>query len=447
MPWLAIWVTSASATSLTLAEAWERALGASPGPAAVGKRLAAARALARSAAAARGPDLGVRFLNQATRREFPAFFNVPGYSSELRASLTQDLWDGRFGHATTAASRSDSEAARAAHDRTRQELAERVTRAFLQVLEEGEAGRVFRESLQRRETRLAEIQAQVAAGVALQTAALAATLDREEDARELAVAESREAVARTTLRVLLGLAPGDPLELAPDTRPLEASMSLDPGETGTSTVGAGSGETPRDDTPESAPDFPQPASAPPRVRQARAAATAERQRARAGAARRGPTVSVGLDSVNIPSATGFGSPDIAFQEARGELAWTGWDGGARRAETSSLRHLSGAASEAARAEASEVHLASTSSRQALEEARARLAAARVRSTLATRNLAIAEERFRQGVAIRSQLLDADVALREAQLEEIRSRFQALRSVATGLALAGRLAPPLPLPAR
>jgi len=66
----------------------------------------------------------------------------------------------------------------------------------------------------------------------------------------------------------------------------------------------------------------------------------------------------------------------------------------------------------------------------VEESRARLGAASSAVTTAERALSILEERFGQGIARATELLDAETMLNEARARELNARFDLQHSLRT-----------------
>jgi outer membrane protein TolC len=121
--------------------------------------------------------------------------------------------------------------------------------------------------------------------------------------------------------------------------------------------------------------------------------------------------------------------------------WDVWNWGQTQARVSRSKSERAAAEEAGRAYEQQVELEVRQAWQEVEGARARLAVAEEAVARAERALAILDDRFDQGVARVTDLLDAETMLNEARARDLNARFdldRALRtlSFATGL-------PPVP----
>ena len=102
--------------------------------------------------------------------------------------------------------------------------------------------------------------------------------------------------------------------------------------------------------------------------------------------------------------------------------WKLWNWGQTHARVSRAKHEARGAEEAGRAYRQQLEFEVRQAWQAVEEARARLAANQGAVGAAERALAIIEERFGQGVARMTDLLDAETQAHEAQVRETQARF-------------------------
>jgi len=397
----------------SLRELLERSRRASPEVRAARARSAEARAAARRGGADREPDVGLNVVGTWTDRAFPSFFNVPPRQAQGDGTLRQRLWDAGARRARHHSLREQARAASAEAAGREQSILARVAQAYLDVLEEQERQLVLAESLATRERRLRDVRARVEAGVLLETGALQGELDVIQDRRALAVSRTATREARERLRILAGLAPGEELRLSAALDPLPA---LDPDAV---SLGARAADAPET-----------------RRREALARAAAREARARAGET--GPWVDVEARALHIFSGLGFASSDDSWGEFEGWVGWTALDGGREQAELWSARHAARAARAEADAARAATRLELDDLRRELSDAGARLRTSLVQVDLARRDREIEERRYLEGVSVRADLLDAEVAFRRARLAEVESRFAMLSSMVRLLEVSGGL---------
>lgn len=385
----------------------------SPRAAAAEARARAARAQGRAEAAARLPDLRVTSAWFGTNREFPAIFNVPSVYHQVEGQVRLDADLAGVRKARVRTRQAQSQAAEARARVAGEDSARRAGRAYLDWLEARASAGVLRDSIASRRTRLEEVGARVDAGTLLETARMQAQLDLAEEERQLSEVGARERLARRTLALLIGLAPD--AELAPDGTldPLEGADA----EALTDPVRAGAS--------------PQLEALDAEVRAARHALAESRAAAL-------PTVKLRGDRKNIRRGLGFQSQDDTWWEYGGDVEWTGFDGGRRRAEVDIARAAREAARQARLDQGEQLDLQLFQARQATREASARLLSATKQSQRARRQEEIEAARLGAGVTTASALLDAQVAVRSAGLEEVRARFDLLRGLLDALALTGDL---------
>jgi outer membrane protein TolC len=111
--------------------------------------------------------------------------------------------------------------------------------------------------------------------------------------------------------------------------------------------------------------------------------------------------------------------------------WNVWNWGQTSFRVARSKSEHAAAEEASRGYGQQVEFEVRQAWHSVEESRARLAAAGSAVTTSTRALSILEERFGQGVARMTDLLDAETMLNEARARELSARFalqRALRSL-------------------
>jgi outer membrane protein TolC len=108
--------------------------------------------------------------------------------------------------------------------------------------------------------------------------------------------------------------------------------------------------------------------------------------------------------------------------------WKVWNWGQTSFHLARSKSERDAAMESARAYEQQVDFEVRESWQAVEEARARILAAASGVTTAEKALAILEERFGQGVAKMTDILDAETMVNEARARELQARFGLQRSL-------------------
>lgn len=102
--------------------------------------------------------------------------------------------------------------------------------------------------------------------------------------------------------------------------------------------------------------------------------------------------------------------------------WKLWNWGQTQARVSRAKHEANAAAEARRGYRQQVEFEVRQAWQGVEEARARLTANTGAVAAAERALAIIDERFGQGIARMTDLLDAETQAHEARVREAQARF-------------------------
>ncbi|MFB3910153.1 MAG: TolC family protein [Candidatus Eisenbacteria bacterium] len=125
----------------------------------------------------------------------------------------------------------------------------------------------------------------------------------------------------------------------------------------------------------------------------------------------------------------FGSHGRSFALVA-QAEWSLWNGGATAARVRRSRQERSAAEEARRAQETKAEIEVRQAWNAIEEAEAREKAAADAVAASSRALAILEDRFEQGVAPMTDLLDAEMTLHEARVRNLQARFDRQRSIRT-----------------
>lgn len=323
-------------------------------------------------------------------------FNDPGTADQLRLQLGVDyqLYDG-----TRAPRRSAAVAAERQAAAQSQATADQIGLAAVQAWLDGYAAQALIVQAEAAVTAFAghlqTVEERVALKTALDTEALEAAVRLDEQRLELVRARGAAAVARARLARHLGLAP--------------ERLIID----------------------DELPELPEPdaTAAQPRPELAawQAAAQAARQQAAAARASARPQVHL---SGRAMQDIGFESDGEGTHYAVGlQLDWRFGDGGRRRAEAAAAL----AAERAARAGAEDQSLAIAFQRSraaiALREARAARAIAERAVGVAEQAVEQTASRVAEGLALTTQLLDAEARLSRARSSLVRSRAQVVLALA------------------
>jgi outer membrane protein TolC len=403
---------AAGSVPWTLRRALSRAAEANPSVLAARERIGQAREIVEAAKADLRPDGDLADTHSYTNRTFPAFFNVPRYTHSVNAVIKQRVFSGGSLQALVRQARGRVDEAEATYRDVLENTLERVANAFLDVHEQSATQKAHTEAISTQRRRLEDIQARIDAGVMLETNRLQAEIVLLEEERRLLVSETSEKLARNRLAVLLALEEGASFELVEALAPLEdvdaeglAGMSAD--------------------------NAPSVQRLEAQIDQAQARVSAAE-----GAFR--PQVDLQVQQVHVANGLSFASQDANYAEAFGTVNLPLFDGGKRRSQLSEARRGLNASRLEARMARDEVTIQVGQAMLGIQEAQARLKAGEVRVELAEKNRRIVNDRYLEGAAIQSEILDADVEWRRAQLEVITSRFGVLRGVVQLLRLTGNL---------
>ncbi|MBI2220867.1 MAG: TolC family protein [Acidobacteria bacterium] len=401
----------AQTTPLSIDEAVARALKESHRAAELRARREGAEAAAEGRAAARRPQLsaqggytrtnhvdefGVPQPNGLTRIIYP---DIPD-NYRTRLDLAWPLYTGGRAESLARAARADAGAAAQDVASLEADLGLEVTRAYWNAVTAAHTAHVVEQALARTDSHLKDLRERLEAGFIPPNDVLSAEAQRSR--HEVQVIEARNAseVALAELRRLTGLEPGLRLDL---TTPLDAVRPPDPEDLAAQVARAKGAR-------------------PDRAALVRRLDGAAARVSAAGASRR-PSVAVnaGVDYAR-PNTRIF--PRRSAWEDSWDVsvnaAWSLWDGGRRAAEVGETT----AAERALRARLAEfdslVELDVRQRRLDLEAGRAAATAAAdgVRSAAEARR--VVGERFTAGVATSTDVLDAQVALLQAELDRARA---------------------------
>ena len=396
---------------LTVEEAVARATAASHRLAAMREQTGAAAAVVDQRAAARKPTVAAQASYQRTNHVDPLRVFTPGEGLQVlypdvpdnyltRVELQWPIYSGgrfealeRAAQAEATASGKDLEAARA-------DLKLEVTRAYWALVTAREAARVLTEGVRRVDAQLADVRSRFDSGFVPPNDVLTVEAQRARQEVQRIQAENQSGIAEADLAELIDAPLGAHIEL-------DASL-------GTPVV------APSSDTSallaDATSNRPERAALDTRIHGAEA-------RVRAASAGRLPTVSflTGAD-YSRPNPKIFPRQDSWKNtwDVGVTFNWTFWDSGRTKAEVAEATHQANATREQLldfdRTLATDIH------QQLLEldSARAQISAADEGIKSATEARRVVQERFNAGVATTTDLLDAQVALLQAELDKTRA---------------------------
>jgi outer membrane protein TolC len=430
---------------LTLDEAIARAMTESHQLAELVARQQGAHAAVAARRAADNPSVGLA--GGYTRTNHVDEFGVPQPDGRLRviypdipdnfftrASLQWPIYTGGRVDALVRAAEAEARAAAADLEAARADLRLEVTRVYWALVTAGETVRVLEEALARADAHLRDVRSRFDAGLVPPNEVTAVDAQRARQQMQLIEAQSTRRSVLEDLQRLTGLAgeiaPVEPLDRGSDVK---GDSAANPGDSG---PGSGApnaaGASLKDSSLSELRDFTfavargQTATrAPARPEQEALQARIAAADARIDAARaaRHPTLSLfgNADYAN-PNPRIFPRMDVwrSSWEAGIQATWTLWDGGRSAAEAAEAD----AAARALRARRADLDARiATEIRQRqldVEAARAAIAAAEAAVQSAAETRRVTGERFAVGVATSTDVLDAQVALLQAELDRTRA---------------------------
>jgi outer membrane protein TolC len=413
----ALWMLAAAgagaqtppALRLTIEDAQARALAASYRLAEARAREAAARSVVLSREAAERPT--VTASGGYTRTNHVVEFTVPGPTGVprvlypdvptnyfTRVNLQWPIYSGGRTDALERAARAEADAASADLATAQADLRLEVARAYWAVVTSRASVVVIEQGVARARAHLADVRERFDAGL-VPPNEIASAEAQESRARMLLIeAQNQRDVSLADLARLTGLDPSEPIEPAADLAGPDAVLRVD--------TLVESARTARDER---------------RAMLFRIDA-ADEQRQAAAAGRR-PTVGVagGVDYAR-PNPRIFPRTD-QWQESW-ELGinvnWTIWDGGRIAAEVATLTSLASAARHRLAEFDSVLSVDVRQRALEIESGRAAVAAAEDAIRAATEARRVVTERYRVGVATQTEVLDAELALLQSELDRTRA---------------------------
>jgi outer membrane protein TolC len=402
--WLAFAAVTATADPWTLERALDFARTNSPDTRIAFQRALAARAGLEQANSAFWPRLSFQssytrtdnpmlgfghILNQRAYSTAIDFNDVPDTDNlNLRGLVGVPLYTGGRISADKRAARAHSAAAELDAEAIRQTVDAEVARAFFTVQKTRQFIVAAEAAVASYETNLAMARQRIDAGAALRTDALDLEVRLAQAREDYMAARNANAIAQRVLQNLLGLEQA-PFEVA-DTTP---TLQLPP-----------------EDAVAVRPEF---------------IAAAERTRAAEEQVR-------GAKSGYLPQVSGFGSleydrgwvldGDGESYTAGVQLNWDIWDGRRTRGRISEANANAAAAREVERKIRLAVALETQQARLEVNQARERLEVGEKTVAQASESLALTRDRFEQGLALVTQLIDAQTALTTARVRRADARF-------------------------
>jgi outer membrane protein len=373
-------------------------------------REAAAHAFADGRGAAQKPivitQLGYQRTNHVEEFGFPApggisviYPDVPD-NYRARIELQWPIYTGGRLQALERAARAEAEFTGLELATARADLKLEVTRAFWALLTARESVHVLEEALRRVDAQLADVRARFDAGLVPPNDVLSVEAERARQAGFSIEAQNLAAVTEADLARLIGAVVGTAISLDAVLEPPEPAQTGNPA---TLLTAARAGRTER------------------RGLETRRRAAEERETA---------ALAGRLPAVALVTGVDYARPNPHIfprvEEWRHSwdvgvnLSWTAWDAGRTRAEVLEAASLT---------EATRQRLAEFDSTLALEvrqrtleldSARAQIAAAGEGVRAAAEARRVVQERFAAGVATSTDLLDAQVALLQAEVDRTRA---------------------------
>ena len=413
----------AAQETITLDTAITRALQHSARLAELEARRSGAEAAESGAAAARQPivslvggytrtnhvdEFGIALPGQPLRLIYP---DVPD-NVRSRLDLQWPIYTGGATQALERAAGAEKQALGHDLEAARADLRLDVTRAFWAAATAREAERVLERALQRMDVQLRDLKARLEQGLIPPNDVTAAEAQRSRQQLLAIEARNNRLVADADLQRLVGsptpLVPAEPLAAS---APTQVAELLGP-------------------TPALRPEH--------RAQEQRVEAAKARESAVAAAARPSVAAVAGFDYARP-------NPRIFPRAARWEdswdvgvnVSWTLWDGGRRGAQQAEAASATRAA-EARRLELERLIGFELQQRSfEVDSSRAAIGAAAEAVRSAAETLRVVNERYKAGVATSTEILDAEVALLQAELERTRAHASERLAIARLERAAGR----------
>ena len=411
--------------TLTLDDAIARALAYSARLAELEARQAGAAAAELARGAGDMPLLSVQAGYVRTNHVEPfGLVPLPGQGVRLlypdvpdnyrtRLDLQWPIYSGGRVEALERAARAEKDAIAGDLSAARADLRLEVTRAFWALVTARETEQVVKRAVDRMDAHVSDLRARLDQGLILPNDVTSAEAQRTHQQLLAIEARNTRLVSEADLRRLTGLS-GPLVPAAPGVR-----LGSDPGQTGVR-PGSNSGQTGVEVRSD-------PGLTPSQGRPERAALE---KRVDAAEAREEAARSAGKPQVGILAGFDYARPNPKIfprtdvwddsWDVGVNFTWTLWDGGRRKADVAeaaaATRALQTRISEFDRQSAFEIEQRELE----LESARAAITAAADGVRSATETQRVLGERYRAGVATNTEVLDAELALLQAELDRTRA---------------------------
>jgi outer membrane protein len=340
-------------------------------------------------------EFGIAQPGQPPRIIYP---DVPD-NFRTRIDLQWAIYTGGRTDALARAARAERDAAGEDLAAARADLRLEITRAFWALVTARDTEQVLARSLDSLEAHMRDLRSRLEQGLIPPNEVLSAEAQHSRERVVAIDARNARAIAEADLRRLLGMEREEPLEPA---------VTLEPSPVADASADALVAE----------------------ARARRAERRALERRADAMRARGDAAGSAGLPQIGIASGYDYARPNARIFPRDAEwrdswdvsvnVSWLLWDGGRRRAElaeaAAGARAADARVSEFDRQAAFEVR----QRRLELDSSRAAIAAASDGVRSATEARRVVGERFRAGVATSTDLLDAEIAVLQAELDRTRA---------------------------
>jgi outer membrane protein len=401
----------ASSPRLTLDDAIAQATANSHRLGELRAREAAARAVADGRGAAQKPivttQLGYQRTNHVEEFGFPTpegglrliYPDVPD-NYRARIELQWPIYTGGRLQALERAARAEAEFSGQELATVRADLKLEVTRAFWALLTARESVHVLEEALNRVDAQLGDVRSRFDAGLVPPNEVLSVEAQRARQAVSLIEAKNLAAVTEADLGRLIGAADGAAISLDAALEPPGTQQIADPAALLTE---ARAGRTER---------------------------TGLEIRTRVAEERQIAALAGRLPAVALVTGFDYARPNPRIFPRAEEwrhswdvgvnLSWTAWDAGRTRFEVAEAASLKAAARQRLAEFDSTLALEVRQRTLDLDSARAQIAAAGEGVRAATEARRVVQERFAAGVATSTDLLDAQVALLQAELDRTRA---------------------------
>jgi outer membrane protein len=400
----------AVALRLTLDEALQRALATSHRLGEFRARKAAARAVVDQRGTAHKPIVSTQLGYQRTNHVDEFVLLRPGVGLQVlypdvpdnyraRLELQWPIYTGGRLQALERAARAEVEASGQELATARADLRLEVTRAFWAIVTAREAVRVLEQAMTWMDARLADVRARFDAGFVPPNDVLLVEAQRAREQVSLIEARNLAAVSEADLARLVGAPDGTAIEVDANLAPPPPQMAL-------------------------------PSMLFDEARAARPERAALQLRTRVADEREAAAQAGRLPAVSFLTGADYARPNPRIfpredawhssWDVGVSLSWNAWDAGRTRAEVAEAASLGEAVRERLAEFDTTLALEIRQRTLELESARAQIAAAEEGVRASTEARRVVQERFAAGVATATDLLDAQVALLEAELDRTRA---------------------------